>query len=406
MQKKYSDNGSRIIALTISASLIYGISAGIRSNYGILLLPIAENSGVDYAAVSFVLEVAQLVFGIMQPVFGVIGMKRSNLFVLRSGIVLMVAGLLLIPVCRSVWSLMLTLGFILPSGTAALSFGIVMGAVSPQLPPKVAPTTAGIITASSGLVSTILSPLVQILVTFSGLIGAMMFLGVPTLLLLPVSAFICRRNMMIEETVNTGKQANPAIREMLQKALSSKNYIYLLAGFFTCGFHMSIIETHLFTQITTYGFTRNAAALVYSVYGIMVMVGSVISGMLCGKFAMKNVLGSLYSIRCFIILAFLLLPKSVISIYGFAVLLGLTSAATVPPTSGITERIFGAAKLATMFGIVFFAHQIGSFFSAWLGGVGISLTGSYTLLWVADIFLCLAAAAFSFKIKSGKKDRI
>lgn len=367
MQKAHRNNSSQVIFITISASLIYGISAGIRSNYGILLLPISENSGVSYASVSFVLAVAQLMFGVMQPVFGLVGMKRSNLFVLRSGIALMTAGLFLIPFCRSFWSLLLALGMVLPSGTAALSFGIVMGAVSPQLPSKLVSATAGIVTASSGLGSTILSPLVQILITAGGLIGAMLFLGIPTLLLLPVSVFICRKNVKTETTVTVNHEADIPVKEMMKIAFCSTDYIYLLAGFFTCGFHMAIIETHLFTQITTYGFSQSSAAFVFSVYGITVMIGSVISGILCGRFQMKMVLSSLYGLRCLFIPAFLLLPKTMVSIYGFAVLLGLTSAATVPPTSGITERIFGTAKLAAMFGIVFFLPPIGQLFQCMVG---------------------------------------
>lgn len=167
---------------------------------------------------------------------------------------------------------------------------------------------------------------------------------------------------------------------------------------------MAIIETHLYTQITTYGFEQKIAAYAFSAYGISTLVGSIISGALCGHFSMKNVLGGLYASRVTMVLLFLVLPKNLITIFAFAALLGLTGNATVPPTFGITEHLYGAAKLATLFGVVFFSHQIGSFFSAWLGGICLTVTGNYTFIWLADVALSIMAAAVSFKIQ-GTGDR-
>lgn len=385
------------VLLTAASALIYGLCSGIRANYGILLGPISQNSGVDYASVSFVLAVAQLFFGIMQPVFGVLAMKKSNAFVLRSGVALLTSGVLLLPFCKSLWTLMAVLGVLLPSGTAALSFGIIMGILTPQIPGRAASVASGIVTASSGVGSTVLSPIIQALTAAVGLLGTMLFLGVPSLLLLPVSIYLCRS---AKETAPTAEQREEVrLTALAREAVQNRDYRFLLVGFFTCGFHMAIIETHLFTQITTFGFSEQTAAYAFSVYGIATMIGSVISGALCGRFPMKTVLGWLYASRVGMILAFMVLPKSLLTIYGFAVLLGLTGNATVPPTSGLTERLFGAAKLATLFGVVFFSHQIGSFFSAWLGGICLSATGGYTVIWLADVAFSGMAAMVSWRIR-------
>lgn len=385
------------VLLTAASALIYGLCSGIRANYGILLGPISQNSGVDYASVSFVLAVAQLFFGIMQPVFGVLAMKKSNSFVLRSGIALLTAGVLLLPFCKSLWTLMAVLGVLLPSGTAALSFGIIMGILTRQIPGRTASIASGVVTASSGVGSTVLSPIIQALTAAVGLLGTMLFLGIPSLLLLPVSIYLCRS---AKETASTEEQRDEVqLTALAREAVQNRDYRFLLAGFFTCGFHMAIIETHLFTQITTFGFSEQTAAYAFSVYGIATMIGSVISGALCGQFSMKTVLGWLYASRGGMILVFMVLPKSLLTIYGFAALLGLTGNATVPPTSGLTERLFGAAKLATLFGVVFFSHQIGSFFSAWLGGVCLSATGDYTVIWLADVAFSGMAAMVSWRIR-------
>lgn len=385
------------IFLTLAASLIYGVSSGIRANYGILLGPVSQNSGVDYASVSFVLAVAQLSFGIMQPVFGVLAMRRSSPFVLRLGVGLMMAGLLFLPFCKSIWTLLMVLGLVLPSGTAALAFGIVMGVLTSKLPCQHVTTASGVVTASAGVGSTVIAPVMQALTTALGLLGTMVFLSFPTLLLFPASIYLCRpiKTAIAEEkTVKTFQ-----LVALVQEAVKSWDYRFLLAGFFTCGFHMAIIETHFYSQITTFGFPEQTAAYAISVYGVAAMLGAVFSGSLCGHFAMKNVLAALYASRVVMVLVFLILPKSMVTVFGFAIFLGLTGNATVPPASGLTERLFGAAKLGALFGVVFFSHQIGSFFSAWLGGVCLTATGKYTLVWLIDIVLSAFAAVASIMIR-------
>jgi len=119
---------------------------------------------------------------------------------------------------------------------------------------------------------------------------------------------------------------------------------------------MEIIETHFYTQITTYGFTSQTDAYAFSAYGIATLAGNILSDGLCGRFPMKNVLGGLYASRAVMILTFLILPKKRITILSFSILLGITGSATVAPASGRTERLFGAAKLAALFGVVFLSH--------------------------------------------------
>lgn len=201
-------------------------------------------------------------------------------------------------------------------------------------------------------------------------------------------------------------QKNLRFRPMMINAFQNRNYLYLLLGFFTCGFHMVMIETHLYTQITTYGFTGHTAALAFSAYGMASMAGCVLSGFLCSRIPMKCMLGGLYGLRCFMVLGFLFLPKTIFSIYGFVMLLGLTGNATVPPVSGLTQQIFGAAKLSTLFGVAFLFHQVGGFLSAWLVGMCLSFTGSYQLIWLADIFLSLIASSVSFMINKKQNERI
>ena len=393
--KKY--NIVKLMLIALAGCLLYGISSGIRANYGILINDISQNSHVTYASVSFILAIAQLVYGVTQPLFGVIAIKKSNRFVLLTGAVFMAAGLAGIPFCSSVWSLLLFLGIVFPAGTGALSFGIIMSAVTPLMNEKEAAAVSGIVTAGSGLGSTILSPMIQRLLAANGLQTTIFALCVPVICLIPISLWISRRaktSSAVQEN-----DTEPLLLNMFSDAFKNRSFHFLMIGFFTCGFHMAIIETHLFSQLVSYGISEENAANAFALYGIAVILGSTVSGVLDSRLPMKKVLGSIYALRVVIVMMLLTLPKTALSMFFVAILLGFTAASTVPPTSGLVGKLFGTKRMAALFGVTFLSHQVGSFFSSWLGGVCIQVTNGYSLIWIVSIFLSGIAAIASFSIK-------
>ena len=156
----------------------------------------------------------------------------------------------------------------------------------------------------------------------------------------------------------------------------------------------------MYTEFTSYGISDEIAAYAFSIFGITTMLGSVVSGFLCSRFPMERVLGCVYGSRTIWIIGFMLLPKTVASVYGYAAILGFSGSASVPPTSGLINKLFGPVRLGSLFGLVFVAHQIGSFFSSWLGGLSASANGSYTLIWCASAIFSLAASTVCFLIKT------
>lgn len=401
MNSKRKNSVLSVAFLTLTVCLLYAVSAGIRCNYGIMLAAISEHTGIAYASVSFVIAVGQLVFGIAQPVFGIIALKKSNRFVLAFGIILMALGMFLIPFSKTFWMLLVSLGVILPTGTGAVSFGIIMGAVTPKLGEKKAATVSGLVNAASGIGSSALSPMIRGLLLAYGLTKTTMILCIPILILLPFSLLLGANTSVVAQD---NKSEEESISQLYKTALHNKTFLLLMAGFFTCGFHMAIIEIHLYSQIISYNLSDSTAAFAISVYGITIMVGSIISGVLCSRIPMKNILVSLYGFRALFVAVFLLVPKTSISVYCFTIVLGLTGSATVSPTAGLVSKTFGSKKLGTLFGFVFFCHQIGSFFSAWLGGVCVKFTGGYILIWAVDIALCALASVVSFNIREVNED--
>jgi Arabinose efflux permease len=388
-----------VFSLTLGICSIYAINGGVRGNFGIILGSIADASGISYADVSFVLAISQLVFGLLQPVFGIIAMKTSERVVLCTGVFLMIAGFLFTPFCKTVWALLIALGLFLPAGTAALSFGLLLSVVTPQLPLGKSSMVSGFLNASSGLGTTLLAPMLTGISAAFGLLGMMMFLGIPSLLLIPLVLWLCRRpeSLVYASNISSTAQVNPL--KMLKDTMKNRNYQFLMIGFFTCGFHMAILETHFFNQLTTFGIDRSTSAIIFSVYGVFTMIGSALSGVLCNHIRMKYVLGSIYVIRVVLAVFIIFMPKMLAVLMIFSIVLGLTSDSTVSPTSGLVLKNFGPVKLATLFGLLFLTHQIGCFFSAWFGGLIVENMGDYDFLWMIDIILCILATIVSFSVR-------
>ncbi|MDD5922703.1 MAG: MFS transporter [Eubacteriales bacterium] len=192
----------------------------------------------------------------------------------------------------------------------------------------------------------------------------------------------------------------PSAKTLFSEALRNRTYRLLLAGFSTCGFHMVIIESHLFSQFVSYGIAKNAASWSFSIYGIATIAGALLSGFLSGRLKKGNFLGFYYGFRAVFVFCYLfLLPKNLATAFLFSIGLGMTGDATVSPTSGLVSEHFSLVRIASLVGLLFLCHQVGAFFSAWLGGVLLKATGGYTAVWSIDIVLCTAACLFSLMIE-------
>lgn len=391
-----------IILLVVSGCLLFGLSLGVRMNYGILLNAYADFAGIPYDEISLVVAIGELVYGLTQPLFGMAAIKRSNGFVLKAGLLLLAIGFISSAFIRSASLLVFTLGVCLSAGTGAVCFGIVMGAISPFVPKSKAAAVSGVINASSGVGSSLMSPLIESLLTSLGLTKAMLILSLPAFALLPAVFWLStadrRRQAAIQTSAPVSEQET--FLQTLKTAARSGTYQYLMIGFATCGFHMSLIQNHLYSQIVSYGVVKQSAALAYTMFGVGTMAGAFLCGLFCSKLSLKKVLGTLYLSRVVIVAVFFfILPKNITTVVFFAVTLGLCGDATVTPTSEIISRKFGAANMAFLFGIVFVCHQVGAFFSTWLAGLLLDMSGSYLLIWLIDLALCLLAACVSYGIK-------
>ncbi len=392
-----------LLLYTACGTFLYAICAGFRDNYGIMLPYIVGSSGMPYATVSFVIALGQLLFGAMQPVFGLLALRRGARCSLWLGAAMMLVGLWLIPFSASTPMLTLALGVLLPSGTAAASFGMIMGLISPRVGTGQAHAASGFVAAGIGMGICLLSPVIQAVIAAHGLFNAVFVLTGPLLALFPVSWLLTRGpgtpgSYTADSSLYKAVPPRVGVWEMFREAFQSGTYRRLTLGFFTCGFHMALIQTHLFSQLTSFGVAEQAAAYGLSVYGIGVVCGGVGSGQACARFSMSQVVGWLYASRCLWV-ALLLMPLPLPALFVVIFLLGATGPATLAPTGGLVQQLFGPARLATLFGFVYLVHQIGAFCSAWAGGLCRQLTGGYAGVWYMDIVLCLVAALACWSIR-------
>jgi len=198
---------------------------------------------------------------------------------------------------------------------------------------------------------------------------------------------------------STEKPNNQSTMNALTEAFQNKSYLFLTAGFFVCGFHITLVGTHVPVYIADRGLEEWTAAAILSLIGLFNIFGSLTSGYLSTKISKKVILSVLYFLRGISICFFIFLPPSNISSFIFGATFGFLWLATVPATSGIVAQMFGTKYLGLLYGIVFLSHQIGSFLGAYLGGLFHDLYGSYDYAWYLAIVLSVFAAIIHLPIK-------
>jgi predicted MFS family arabinose efflux permease len=195
------------------------------------------------------------------------------------------------------------------------------------------------------------------------------------------------------------------LRAAVKNSLADRSYWLLHAGFFTCGFHIAFLVTHLPGEVDLCGLPPTVASWSLAIIGLANIAGSLAAGWSVQRYRSKYVLAWMYGSRAALIVAYLLAPKTPLTFYLFAAGLGFTWLATVPPTAAVVGKLFGTRYLATLFGLTLLSHQIGGFFGAWLGGIAITQQGDYLWMWYADAVLALAAALVNLPIREAKIER-
>jgi predicted MFS family arabinose efflux permease len=392
-----------VLGLVLAASAILLITMGVRQTSGLFLLPITQSTGVSIVAFSFALAIGQFVFGAAQPVFGAIADKYGAVKVIIAGALLLAIGSVLTPFMTTSSGLLLTMGVIAAAGAAAGSFSILIGIAAQRLPAEKRSMASGIINAGGSVGQFIFAPLVQFIISTAGWASAMFATAFAALLTIPLVLPLMRAaSGGVTAATAAVAATHVTLSEQLREAIRNPSYLYLHAGFFTCGFHIAFLVTHFPSDLQLCGLTPEVAANSLGLIGLFNVAGSLGIGWLGQRYRMKYLLAWIYASRAAIIAIYIVMPKTAVNIYMFAAALGVTWLATVPPTAGLVGKLFGTRYLATLFGLTLFSHQIGGFLGAWLGGVALAKTGTYEWIWYADIALALMAAIINLPIREAR----
>ena len=390
----------KFLALIFIAALILMVTMGTRQSLGLFLSPLNTHTGLGIASISFTMAISQLVWGAAQPLFGAVADRWGPGRVIVLGAVMLASGFALTTQVTSQWGLIFTLGLLSAAGAGAGSFSILIGATAQRLPADQRSFAGGIINAGGSIGQFIFAPLNQSVMSAFGWISAMWMMAVLALTTAPMAWWL--RGSPQKHQACAVVENGLTLRQQLQIAKRDKSYWCLHAGFFTCGFHIAFLVTHMPGEVNLCGLSASVASTSLAIIGLTNIAGSLMAGALGSRVRMKMILFWMYASRAVAVLLYLAAPKEPMSFYLFAAVLGLTWLATVPPTAGLTAKLFGTRYLATLFGLTLLSHQIGGFLGAWLGGVAVVNNGDYLWMWWADAVLALGAALVNLPIREAR----
>ena len=383
---------SRIALLTpvlMVGCVIIAISFGIRSSFGIFQIPISQDFSWLRSEYSMAIAIQNLAWGFGQPVFGAIADKFGDRRAIFGGALVYAAGLILsssavTPAAHQFYSVLI--GF----GVAGTGFGVILAVVGRSSTDANRSMSLAIATAAGSVGQIFGPPLAEyLLAVFSWQMVFVYFavVMVSAMMMLP----LMRGSKAAQKAT-----ADRSMCQILSQAIRDPSYIMIFIGFFSCGYQLAFITAHFPAFVTemcgpilstgllySMGITTTSAlgAVAISLIGLTNLVGTLLAGWLGNRYSKKYLLAGIYTARTIILVAFILTPITPETVVLFSAMMGSLWLATVPLTSGLIAHIYGIRFMGTLYGLVFFSHQVGAFFGVWLGGRMYDLYGDYTAVW-------------------------
>lgn len=385
-----------LIYMLIGSALILALSLGVRHAFGLYLVPMSHEFGWGHNVFSLAIAMQNLIWGAVQPITGAFADKYGSKIVVAVGGALYSIGLLLMAFSSTGLMLNLSVGLILGLALSATSFPVLLSAVGRAAHPEKRSLAMGIASAAGSFGQFIMLPSTLLLLQNIGWSAALIVSAILIALIIPL-AWMLKAPMYVAPNASSlaGKPAL-SFKQILLIAKNHTPFWFLALGFLVCGFQVVFIGIHLPGYLIDHGFNATTGTIFLALVGLFNIVGTYTAGWLGGKYSKPRLLMGLYGLRGIAIIGFLALPLTTWTIYAFGVIMGLLWLSTVPLTNGIVANMFGVKYLSMLSGIVFFTHQVGSFFGGWLGGVNHDMTGNYNMVWMFSIVLSLLGIVVHF----------
>jgi len=383
----------------IAGSLILMLSFAIRASFGVFQIPIAQEFGWMRSEFSFAIAIQNLAWGIGQPIFGAIAERFGDRKAIVLGALCYAVGLLLSSFAVTPGAhqgLEIIVGF----GIAGTGFGLILAIVGRAASDEHRSLALGIATAVGSAGQVIGAPVAEYLLGFMPWQSVFMVFAASILMVLFALP------MIRSPAPASRSDLQESMGRALKRAFRDPSYMMIFAGFFSCGYILGFFTAHLPALVTEMSSaiapdgalaaigvrtTGSLGALAISLIGVSNIVGTLLAGWLGNRHSRKYLLAAVYTGRTLVAAAFIVMPITPVSVILFSIAMGLLWLATVPLTSGLVAHLYGLRFMGTLYGIVFFSHQLGSFLGIWLGGRMYDLTGNYTLVW----WIGIGVSAFS-----------
>lgn len=393
-----------LVVMLIGTAIILALSLGVRHAFGLYLVPMSHEFGWGHQVFSLAIAMQNLIWGAVQPITGAFADKYGSKVVVAVGGALYTLGLLLMAVSSSAMLLNLSLGLILGLALSATSFPVLLSAVGRAAHPEKRSLAMGIASAAGSFGQFIMLPSTLLLLKNFGWSAALVVSAILIALIVPLAWMLKAPMYQAPQSVHAHQTTPPNLgfKDILSIAAKHKPFWWLALGFFVCGFQVVFLGVHLPGYLIDHGFDATTGTIFLALVGLFNIFGTYGAGWLGGHFPKAKLLMWLYGLRGLAIIAFLMLPLSLWTIYAFGIMMGLLWLSTVPLTNGIVASMFGVKYLTMLSGIVFFTHQVGSFFGGWLGGLNHDLYGNYDAVWLFSIVLSVFGVMVHFFVNEEK----
>ncbi|MGA0779412.1 MAG: MFS transporter [Pelagibacteraceae bacterium] len=389
MQEKFFENKKAIIVL-VAGSIVVLFSMGIRQSWGLFFQFFENDLGINRTQFGFAIGLQMLLWGITAPFFGIIADKYgSNRAAFLAFLIYILGSYILYiqPASNSIF--VISIGLLIGTALGGTAVSVPISAVGKYFSDKNRTISTGIVTGSASIGFFIFPLFTKFSNDTFGWHSTVLYYIYFLIFAGICSLFLFKKEYV--DTTNNSFTRDQTATKALSEAFKHKGYVLLVSGFFVCGFQITLVATHIPGYIQQKGLPDWTAAAILALIGLFNIFGTLGMGYLASKYSKKILLSVLYFLRAVVLVLFLFLPSSTFTALGFGVLFGILWLATIPPTNGIVAQIFGTKYLATLFGIVFFSHQVGSFLGAYLGGYFYDNFGSYDYAWYLSVLLSIFA---------------
>ena len=394
----------------LTGCVIILVSFAIRASFGVFQIPIAQEFNWLRAEFSLAIAIQNLAWGVGQPIFGAIAEKIGDRKAVILGALIYAAGLVLSsfavsPLEHQLYEILI--GF----GVAGTGFGVILAVVGRASSDENRSMSLAIVTAAASGGQVFGAPLAEYLLGFMSWQSVFLAFAAAVLsliLLLPfMRAPVAATKQELEESMGT----------ILKRAARDPSFTLIFLGFFSCGYQLAFVTAHFPAFVTemcspiaagsllhSIGITTTSAlgAVAISLIGLANIGGTLAAGYLGKRYSKKYLLASIYLARTLVAAAFIITPMSPETVLLFSVAMGALWLATVPLTSGLIAHIYGLRYMGTLYGIVFFSHQLGSFLGVWLGGRMYDAYGSYTAVWWFGVGVGLFSALVHLPVRENR----